>query len=170
MTKATDLLRLAAETIEQRGKQNGYDKKEEKSAPKIAAIYNAKKGANLTPLDVWDLLICLKEARLEAILSNNSDPTDTLIDLISYNALKAEQILTEREEVQKKKQGVFDLPIGGGTKLYSDLSGPEPSIILGKIIPTVLFNGEVANRLDVKFDNESLLRAAGYHKNGKGDN
>ncbi|HGG2173395.1 DUF6378 domain-containing protein [Escherichia coli] len=170
MTKATDLLRLAAETIEQRGKQNGYDKKEEKSAPKIAAIYNAKKGANLTPLDVWDLLICLKEARLEAILSNNSDPTDTLIDLISYNALKAEQILTEREEVQKKKQGVFDLPIGGGTKLYSDLSGPEPSIIPGKIIPTVLFNGEVANRLDVKFDNESLLRAAGYHKNGKGDN
>ena len=52
MTKAADLLRLAAETIEQRGKQNGYDKKEEKSAPKIATIYNAKKGDNLTPLDV----------------------------------------------------------------------------------------------------------------------
>lgn len=170
MTKATDLLRLAAETIEQRGKQNGYDKKEEKSAPKIAAIYNAKKGANLTPLDVWDLMICLKEARLEAILANGKDPTDTLIDLISYSALKAEQISTEWEEVQKKKQGVFDLPIGGGTKLYSDLSGPDPSIIPGKIIPTVLFNGEVTNRLDVKFDNESLLRAAGYHKNGKGDN
>lgn len=170
MTKATDLLRLAAETIEQRGKQNGYDKKEEKSAPKIAAIYNAKKGANLTPLDVWDLLICLKEARLEAILSNNSDPTDTLIDLISYNALKAEQILTEREEEQKKKQGVFDLPIGGLKKTFADLAGPEPSIALGTI-PTVMFNGgEITNRLDVKFDNESLLRAAGYHKNGKGDN
>lgn len=170
MTKATDLLRLAAETIEQRGKQNGYDKKEEKSAPKIAAIYNAKKGVNLTPLDVWDLLICLKEARLEAILSNNSDPTDTLIDLISYNALKAEQILTEREEEQKKKQGVFDLPIGGLKKTFADLAGPEPSIAPGTI-PTVMFNGgEITNRLDVKFDNESLLRAAGYHKNGKGDN
>lgn len=170
MTKATDLLRLAAETIEQRGKQNGYDKKEEKSAPKIAAIYNAKKGANLTPLDVWDLLICLKEARLEAILSNNSDPTDTLIDLISYNALKAEQILTEREEEQKKKQGVFDLPIGGLKKTFADLAGPEPSIAPGTI-PTVMFNGgEITNRLDVKFDNESLLRAAGYRKNGKGDN
>lgn len=170
MIKATDLLRLAAETIEQRGKQNGYDKKEEKSAPKIAAIYNAKKGANLTPLDVWDLLICLKEARLEAILSNNGDPTDTLIDLISYNALKAEQILTEREEEQKKKQGVFDLPIGGLKKTFADLAGPEPSIAPGTI-PTVMFNGgEITNRLDVKFDNESLLRAAGYHKNGKGDN
>lgn len=170
MTKATDLLRLAAETIEQRGKQNGYDKKEEKSAPKIAAIYNTKKGANLTPLDVWDLLICLKEARLEAILSNNSDPTDTLIDLISYNALKAEQILTEREEEQKKKQGVFDLPIGGLKKTFADLAGPEPSIAPGTI-PTVMFNGgKITNRLDVKFDNESLLRAAGYHKNGKGGN
>lgn len=97
MTNAADLLRLAAETIEQRGKQNGYDRKQEKSAPKIATIYNAKKGANLTPLDVWDLLICLKEARLEAILANNSDPVDTLIDLISYNALKAEQILMDKE-------------------------------------------------------------------------
>lgn len=132
MTKAADLLRLAAETIEQRGKQNGYDKKEEKSAPKIATIYSAKKGADLTTLDVWDLLICLKEARLEAILSNNSDPTDTLIDLISYNALKAEQILTEREEEQKKKQGVFDLPIGGLKKTFADLAGPEPSIVPGQ--------------------------------------
>ncbi|HBB9670694.1 DUF6378 domain-containing protein [Escherichia coli] len=132
MTKAADLLRLAAETIEQRGKQNGYDKKEEKSAPKIATIYNAKKGADLTTLDVWDLLICLKEARLEVILSNNSDPTDTLIDLISYNALKAEQILTEREEEQKKKQGVFDLPIGGLKKTFADLAGPEPSIVPGQ--------------------------------------
>ena len=132
MTKAADLLRLAAETIEQRGKQNGYDKKEEKSAPKIATIYNAKKGADLTTLDVWDLLICLKEARLEVILSNNSDPTDTLIDLTSYNALKAEQILTEREEEQKKKQGVFDLPIGGLKKTFADLAGPEPSIVPGQ--------------------------------------
>ncbi|EQQ76886.1 hypothetical protein G768_01573 [Escherichia coli HVH 107 (4-5860571)] len=170
MTKAADLLRLAAETIEQRGKQNGYDKKEEKSAPKIATIYNAKKGADLTTLDVWDLLICLKEARLEAILSNNSDPTDTLIDLISYNALKAEQILTEREEEQRKKQAVFDLPISGGIKLYSDISVPDPSIIPGKIIPTVKFNGEVANWLDLKFDRSECIHDKRYDPNGKGDN
>lgn len=161
MTKAADLLRLAAETIEQRGKQNGYDKKEEKSAPKIATIYNAKKGCDLTPLDVWDLLICLKEARLEAILSNNSDPTDTLIDLISYNALKAEQILTEREEEQRKKRVVFDMPLNYGCKNVTisgctiDASG-------------ITLNGSLSNRFDVKFYNESLLRAAGYHKNGKG--
>lgn len=170
MSKATELLRLAAETIEARGEQNGYDRKEEKSAPKIATIYNAKKGINLTPLDVWDLLICLKEARLEAILSNNSDPTDTLIDLISYNALKAEQILTEREEEQRKKQAVFDLPVSGGIKLYSDISGPDPSIIPGKKITTVRFNGEVTNRLDLKFDRSECIHDKRYDPNGKGDN
>ncbi|EOD1706498.1 hypothetical protein AB2F68_11320 [Escherichia coli] len=51
MNKAAELLRLAAETIEARGEQNGYDRKEEKSAPKIATIFNAKMNANLTPLD-----------------------------------------------------------------------------------------------------------------------
>lgn len=96
--KAEEILQLALKTLKTRGNENGYDKKEERTAPKIAAIYNAKKGTNLTPLDVWDLLICLKEARLEAILANNSDPTDSLIDLISYNALKAEQILMDKED------------------------------------------------------------------------
>lgn len=163
MSKAAELLRLAAETIEARGEQNGYDRKEEKSAPKIATIYNAKKGTNLTPLDVWDLLICLKEARLEAILSNGSDPLDTLIDLVAYNALKAEQILADREEEQRKKQAVFDITLNCGCKKTS---------IPGDLIDAsgITLNGSLSNRLDVKFDNESLLRAAGYHKNGKGDN
>ena len=163
MTNAADLLRLAAETIEQRGKQNGYDRKQEKSAPKIATIYNAKKGANLTPLDVWDLMICLKEARLEAILVNGSDPTDTLVDLISYSALKAEQILNDLEEEQKKKQAVFDMPLNCGCKNVTISGGTIEA-------SGITLNGILSNRLDVKFDNESLLRAAGYHENGKGDN
>lgn len=168
--KAEEVLQLALKALKERGNENGYDKKEERTAPKIAAIYNAKKGTNLTPLDVWDLMICLKEARLEAILANGNDPTDTLVDLVSYSALKAEQISTEWEEVQKKKQGVFDLPIGGWTKLYSDLSGPDPSIITWKITPTVLFNGEVTNRLDVKFDRSECIHDKRYDPNGKGDN
>lgn len=163
MTNAADLLRLAAETIEQRGKQNGYDRKQEKSAPKIATIYNAKKGANLTPLDVWDLMICLKEARLEAILVNGSDPTDTLVDLISYSALKAEQILNDREEEQKKKQAVFDMPLNCGCKKTSI---KEAMIASGE----VALNGGPSNGLGVRLDNELLLRAAVYHENGKGDN
>ncbi|WP_025670617.1 DUF6378 domain-containing protein [Escherichia coli] len=142
MTSAADLLRLAAETIEQRGKQNGYDRKEEKSAPKIATIYNAKKGTNLTPLDVWDLLICLKEARLEAILVNGSDPTDSLVDLISYSALKAEQILNDHEEEQKKKQ----------------FTALNPQC------------GCISTRLDLNFDRSEAIRDKRYDPNEKGDN
>lgn len=165
MTSAADLLRIAAETIEQRGKQNGYDRKEEKSAPKIATIYNAKKGANLTPLDVWDLLICLKEARLEAILVNGSDPTDTLIDLISYSALKAEQVLTEREKEQKKKQDAFDLPVGGLVKgeAITSCKGLPPSMLNPQC-------GCISTRLDLNFDRSEAVRDKRYDPNEKGGN
>lgn len=165
MTKAADLLRLAAETIDQRGKQNGYDRKEEKSAPKIATIYNAKKGANLTPLDVWDLLICLKEARLEAILVNGSDPTDTLVDLISYSALKAEQVLTEREEEQKKKQDAFDLPVGGLVKgeAITSCKGLPPSMLAPQC-------GCIPTSVGVKFNGENAIRDKRYDPNEKGGN
>lgn len=165
MTNAADLLRLAAETIEQRGKQNGYDRKQEKSAPKIATIYNAKKGANLTPLDVWDLLICLKEARLGGILSNGSDPLDTLIDLIAYNALKAEQILTEREEEQKKKQGDFVLPTDGFIK--------DEAITSCKGLPPSMLNpqcGCISTRLDLEFSRAEAIRDKRYDPNEKGGN
>ena len=153
MTSAADLLRIAAETIEQRGKQNGYDRKQEKSAPKIATIYNAKKGAKLSPLDVWDLLICLKEARLEAVLANGSDPTDTLVDLISYNALKAEQ------------QGVFDLHIGGFIK--------DEAITSCKGLPPSMLNpqcGCISTRLDLNFDRSEAIHDKRYDPNEKGDN
>lgn len=165
MSKAAELLRLAAETIEARGKQNGYDKKEEKSAPKIATIYNAKKGANLTPLDVWDLMICLKEARLGAILSNGGDPLDTLIDLIAYNALKAEQILTEREEEQKKKQGDFVLPTSGFIK--------DEAITSCKGLPPSMLNpqcGCISTRPDLKFSRAEAIRDKRYDPNEKGGN
>lgn len=161
MTKAADLLRLAAETIEQRGKQNGYDRKQEKSAPKIATIYNAKKGANLTPLDVWDLMICLKEARLEAILVNGSDPTDTLVDLISYSALKAEQILNDREEEQKKNQL--------NAANISDGIINDAAITSCKGLPPSMLNPQcrcATDSIDLNFD---FSRNRNY-KNEKGDN
>lgn len=165
MTNAADLLRLAAETIEQRGKQNGYDRKQEKSAPKIATIYNAKKGANLTPLDVWDLMICLKEARLEAILANGSDPTDTLVDLISYSALKAEQILNDRDEELKKNQftaeNIDDGMIKDGVITFcNDLS---PSMLNPQC-------GCISTRLDSKFSRAGAIRDKRYDPNEEGDN
>lgn len=89
---AVEMLTKAAETIAQRGKQNGYDNQQERSARDIALLMSQKKGRHFSEEDIWDMLIFLKEVRLERQLKNGSDPTDTLIDLIGYHALKAECI------------------------------------------------------------------------------
>lgn len=88
--KAHELLQESAYTLAKRGEQNGYDKKEERSAADIAALFNLKTGHNLTEADAWQFMVCLKEVRLKRQLENGGDTTDTLIDLISYTALHAE--------------------------------------------------------------------------------
>lgn len=96
--KANDILLKVHDTIIQRGKDNGYDQKEERSAAEIARLLNAKSGFTsgvFREQDVWEMLRTLKEVRLERQLTNGSDPTDTLIDLIGYTVLLAE-CLTEK--------------------------------------------------------------------------
>ncbi len=96
--KANDILEAVAATITQRGAQNGYDKKEERSAAEIARLFNDKMDRvcdGLGEAEVWEMLRCLKEVRLRRQLENGSDPTDTLIDLIGYTVLLAE-CLTEK--------------------------------------------------------------------------
>lgn len=97
--KANEILEAVAATITQRGAQNGYDKKEERSAAEIARLYNIKrvrKYEAIGEVEVWEMLRCLKEVRLHRQLENGSDPTDTLIDLIGYTVLLAE-CLTEKQ-------------------------------------------------------------------------
>lgn len=93
--KANDILEAVAATITQRGAQNGYDNKEERSAAEIARLFNQKTGGALTESDAWAFLRCLKEVRLRRQLENGSDPTDTLIDLIGYTVLLAECLTEE---------------------------------------------------------------------------
>lgn len=96
--KANEILEAVAATITQRGAQNGYDKKEERSAAEIARLFNVKweGSGDITEAGVWEVLRCLKEVRLKRQLENGSDPTDTLIDLIGYTVLLAE-CLTEKK-------------------------------------------------------------------------
>lgn len=93
--KAHDLLQESAYTLSQRGEQNGYDKKEERSAADIAALFNAKTGHDISEADAWQFMICLKEVRLKRQQENGGDIKDTMIDLISYQALLAECLLNE---------------------------------------------------------------------------
>lgn len=94
--KANKILEAVAATITQRGAQNGYDMKEERSAAEIARLFNAKHGPKLGEADVWEILCCLKEVRLSRQIKNGGDQTDTLIDLIGYTVLLAE-CLTEKQ-------------------------------------------------------------------------
>lgn len=94
--KANEILEAVAATITQRGEQNGYDKKEERSAADIARLFNEKTGHSLTEAGAWEFLRSLKEVRLRRQIINGSDPTDTLIDLIGYTVLLAE-CLTEKQ-------------------------------------------------------------------------
>lgn len=91
--KAHDLLQESAYTMNQRGEQNGYDRKQERSAADVARLFNAKTGYDISEADAWQFMICLKEVRLKRQQENGGDIKDTIIDLISYQALLAECLL-----------------------------------------------------------------------------
>lgn len=90
MKTVFDILTAVRDTLDSRGKTNGYDKAQERSAKAVATLFTAKTGKALTEADVWQVLVCLKEVRLRQQIANAADYTDTLVDLVSYNALLAE--------------------------------------------------------------------------------
>lgn len=93
--KAHEILQKAIDTIGQRGQQNGYDTKEERSAAAVARLWNWHTDKHMSEEEAWRFLICLKEVRLKNQIANGSDFSDTLVDLLSYQALLAE-CLTEQ--------------------------------------------------------------------------
>ena len=81
--KAYEYCKNAATTMEQRGKENGYDNaKEERSAKQIAAVFNALTGRDLSEQEAWTFLICLKLVR-----QCRKHQEDNIVDLVAYAAL-----------------------------------------------------------------------------------
>lgn len=94
--KAFEYCKNAATTMEQRGKENGYDNaKEERSAKQIAAVFNALTGRDLTEQEAWTLLICLKLVR-----QHRKHQEDNIVDLVAYSALLGESYMTVHDEIQ----------------------------------------------------------------------
>lgn len=94
--KAYEYCKNAATTMEQRGKENGYDNaKEERSAKQIAAVFNALTGRNLTEQEAWTFLICLKLVR-----QHRKHQEDNIVDLVAYAALLGESYMTVHDEIQ----------------------------------------------------------------------
>jgi hypothetical protein len=87
---APDLLRRAADIIEQRGTE--YDtagKSQERSMPRICEIFGETTGRQMTIGEGYQFLIALKTARLETA----PESVDSYLDRLAYQALKDEHEL-----------------------------------------------------------------------------
>lgn len=94
--RAYEYCKNAATTMEQRGKENGYDgAKEERIAGQVAAVFNALTGRDLTEQEAWTFLICLKLVR-----QHRKHKEDNIVDLVAYAALLGESYMTVHDEIQ----------------------------------------------------------------------
>ena len=87
---APELLRRAADIIEQRGTE--YDtagKSQERSMPRICELFGETTGRQMTIGEGYQFLIALKTARIET----SPDHVDSYVDRLAYAALKDEHEL-----------------------------------------------------------------------------
>lgn len=85
MTTPKDFLKDAITTVDQRGTDNGYDVGQERSAARVAKVFNALTDHNLTEADVWTLLIVLKQVRNQRKFKH-----DNIVDMAGYAGLLGE--------------------------------------------------------------------------------
>lgn len=102
--KAHDLAKQAADILNERGQQNGYDNGEERSAAKIAKVFNTITGRDLTEQEAWLFMICLKLVR-----EGNKHQTDNCVDMANYAFLRAESF-----GVVDMKAAMTTPPVFGG--------------------------------------------------------
>lgn len=123
--KAYEYCKNAATTMEQRGKENGYDNaKKERSAKQIAAVFNALTGRDLTEQEAWTFLICLKLVR-----QHRKHQEDNIVDLVAYAALLGESYMTVHDEIQIDTTAAqFDSLKGLSMRLDGDINAYNSAI------------------------------------------
>jgi hypothetical protein len=90
---AADILKAAAATLDQRGKD--YDQPEgERSMGRIVETFNVLTGHTLTEAQGWQFMACLKLVRM----SSAADPTDSAVDCAAYAALAGEALGKSEEK------------------------------------------------------------------------
>jgi hypothetical protein len=87
---ACELLRKAADTIEQRAAQR--DTEQERSMNATVVRFNAATGHSLTEVEGWYFMECLKRSRA----SKGGFCEDDWIDLVAYAALEAECAINQQ--------------------------------------------------------------------------
>lgn len=87
-THAKDYLQKAIETMDSRASEYDKNSEEERNMNKIVIAFNTITGQDLTEVQGWAFMECLKMVRLHS--NPNSYHEDSAIDKVSYSALAAE--------------------------------------------------------------------------------
>lgn len=167
--KAYEYCKNAATTMEQRGKENGYDgAKEERVAGQVAAVFNALTGRDLTEQEAWTFLICLKLVR-----QHRKHKEDNIVDLVAYAALLGEsyndeiQFDTTAEQFESLKGWPLDI---AGTWHPSSSAGKMVKAdnfgaVAQDVQPMVVLTGEDGSKIlmtqeDFRNMEKTLVRGA----------
>lgn len=148
--KAYEYCKNAATTMEQRGKENGYDNaKKERSAKQIAAVFNALTGRDLTEQEAWTFLICLKLVR-----QHRKHQEDNIVDLVAYAALLGESYMTVHDEIQIDTTAAqFDslkgwpVKTGGAFTTGKTVTAANFGIVDQDVQPMVVLTGEDGSKI-----------------------
>lgn len=142
--KAYEYCKNAATTMEQRGKENGYDNaKEERSAKQVAAVFNALTGRDLTEQEAWTFLICLKLVR-----QHRKHQEDNIVDLVAYAALLGESYMTVHDEIQIDTTAAqFDSLKGGHSSAGKTVKAANFGIADQDVQPMVVLTGEDGSKI-----------------------
>ena len=144
--KAYEYCKNAATTMEQRGKENGYDNaKEERSAKQIAAVFNALTGRDLTEQEAWTFLICL----------------------VAYAALLGESYMTVHDEIQVDTSAEqFESLKGWPIKIKAtNFNAANFGVVAQDVQPMVVLTGEDGSKIlmtpeDFRNMEKTLVRSA----------
>lgn len=142
--KAYEYCKNAATTMEQRGKENGYDNaKEERSAKQIAAVFNALTGRDLSEQEAWSFLICLKLVR-----QHRKHQEDNIVDLVAYAALLGESYMTVHDEIQIDTTAAqFDSLKGGHSSAGKTVKAHDFGVVAQDVQPMVVLTGEDGSKI-----------------------
>lgn len=89
-TNPGDLLRMAADTIDQRGQERDNGEGGERSMAATVAAFNAIEGTDLTERQGWAFMQALKMVRAASTARNGRYNQDDYVDGAAYAALGAE--------------------------------------------------------------------------------
>lgn len=88
---AEGILQQALNLLKERGKD--YDSGEERSMQKIVDMFSIPTGHNLTEVEGWFFMQCVKNVRY--FTNSGGVHKDSLLDDVSYSSLKAEAALNK---------------------------------------------------------------------------